>query len=162
MQTLVSGLRRKVAVASAAPLDRLLTNRLIHRCIPMRARVKKALPLLAIAAIIVLSLVPGQLQVRTGVSRHLEHFAAYFAVAGVLAFVWGQALLGLFSIGVLLMGLAAAMELAQVVVPGRTARLSDLAASDLGVAAGLVAMWIVLRLLPFINRAMPVRRGTKP
>ncbi|MCC7046258.1 MAG: VanZ family protein [Alphaproteobacteria bacterium] len=128
----------------------------------MDARFKKALPFFAIAAIVVLSLVPGQMQVRTGASRHLEHFAAYFAVAGLLALVWGRAPLALFGIGVLLMALAAAMELAQILVPGRTARLSDLAASDLGIACGLVAMWILLRLLPLMNRALAPRRGTEP
>lgn len=149
-------------MAWADQLARVSTDLKIGRCPAMFLYFKRYTPFLAITAILVLSLIPGQFQVRTGASRHLEHFAAYFAVAGVLALAWGKAPLKLFCVGVLLMGLAATMEIAQVLVPGRTARLSDLAASDLGVASGLVAMWILLRLLPLMNRAMAPRPRAKP
>jgi VanZ family protein len=74
------------------------------------------------AIITVLSLVPPELRPQTSAPHNIEHFAI-FAAAG-LAFGLGYSR----RLAVVLPGLltfAGAIELAQILVPGRHARLSD-------------------------------------
>jgi VanZ family protein len=77
--------------------------------------------LLAVA-IIVLSLVPPSLRPETDLPHDLEHFAIFVAT-GVAFGVGYIRRPGLVMIS--LMIFAGAIELAQIVVPGRHARLSD-------------------------------------
>ena len=78
---------------------------------------------LLIVAITVLSLVPPRLRPETGVPHNLEHFAI-FAAAG-LAFGFGYSRRPT-SVAIALLIFAVGIELAQTLVPGRHARLSDL------------------------------------
>lgn len=95
------------------------------------------------AAIVVLSLVPPSWRPETEAPHDLEHFAI-FAAAG-LAFGLGYGR-RYFGIAVALVIFAAAIEIAQIVVPGRHARLSDFVVDALAVCAGLVtAVFIPLR-----------------
>lgn len=87
-----------------------------------------------LALLVVLSVVPPAERPQTGVPHALEHVGA-FALAGLL---FGLAYAGgwLWRAGVLVV-LAGGIELAQIFVPGRHARLSDLVTDTGGALLGL-------------------------
>jgi len=100
------------------------------------------------ALIVVLSLVPAALRPETGAPHDVEHFAI-FAATG-LAFGLGyERRHGL--IGVLLVIFAAAVECAQLPIPGRHARLSDFIVDALAMCVGLFAVSIGARTLARAN-----------
>jgi VanZ family protein len=86
-------------------------------------------------AVVVLSLVPPWLRPETDVPHDLEHFAI-FAATG-LAFGLGYSRRHL-VVAVALVVFTGAIEMAQIVVPGRHARLSDFLVDALAVCIGLV------------------------
>ncbi|MCW2240308.1 VanZ family protein [Azospirillum canadense] len=97
-----------------------------------------------IVTIVVLSLVPAEEMVRTGVDGHLEHTAAY---AGTGFFVglayrvedrWAV-------LGVLMSALAGTMEILQHFSPGRHPAFSDFGASSIGAVIGLAAAGLAVR-----------------
>lgn len=94
-------------------------------------------------AITTLSILPPDLRPDTGVPHHLEHFAIYFATG--LAFGLGyerkESLLA-----VLLVIFSAAIEVAQLFVPGRHARLSDFIVDAVAVCVGLLTVAPIARL----------------
>jgi VanZ family protein len=103
------------------------------------------------AAIVVLSLVPAHMRPETGAPHDFEHFAIY-ALTG-LAFgvgytwkengdIWKEASI---AIGLLLFALI--VELAQLAVPGRHARLSDFVVDSLAGVTGIVAASVSRRVL---------------
>ena len=85
-------------------------------------------------AIVVLSLVPAHDRPVTALPHSLEHLTIFFAAG--LAFRIGYPQRRLF---VALLAFTAAIELAQLLVPGRHARLSDFLIDAWGVTVGL---WI--------------------
>jgi VanZ family protein len=94
-----------------------------------------ACPALLIA-IVVLSLVPAHDRPVTALPHSLEHLTIFFAAG--LAFGIGYPQRRLFQF-VALLAFTAAIELAQLLVPGRHARLSDFLIDAGGVTVGL---WI--------------------
>jgi VanZ family protein len=97
-----------------------------------------------LTSIVILSLVPAQLRPTTGLSQTFEHFLL-FSTTGV-AFAAGYS--GRLSWRMIALGLAifvAGLELAQLLVPGRHARLSDFimnaVASCIGVAIVFAVAW---------------------
>jgi VanZ family protein len=90
----------------------------------------------AILLIGVLSLVPGTLRPETGAPGRFEHFVAYMGAATILALGFGGT--GWRSQGLWLVPYAAALEIAQLFVPGRHSRFSDFAVSSLGALLGIV------------------------
>jgi len=92
-------------------------------------------------SIAVLSLVPAQYRPVTGLPHFLEHLSIFLA-AGV-AFGVGYPHRRLFQF-VTLLGFTAAIELAQLLVPGRHARLSDFLFDALGMTAGLLIGFFAL------------------
>jgi VanZ family protein len=103
----------------------------------MTQGISRAFAWIIITAILILSVVPPSLRPITGVPHKVEHFAI-FALCG-LAFGLGYRMAGLFE-GMMLVMFAGAVELLQLIVPGRHARLSDFAvdafASCVGVMIG--------------------------
>jgi VanZ family protein len=91
------------------------------------------------AAIVVLSLVPPGLRPETGAPHHLEHFII-FAVTG-LAFGLGYRQRSL--VAPLLVAFSGAVEVVQLLVPGRHARLSDFVVDALAACFGLLAVSLV-------------------
>jgi VanZ family protein len=79
-----------------------------------------------------LSLIPGDLQVRTGAPTLLEHFAAYFGTA--MFFMLGYPRKRVL-ITASLMVYAGFLELGQLIPPGRFASIVDATASISGVGA---------------------------
>jgi len=97
-------------------------------------------------AIFVLSVVPPSGRPTTGVSHNLEHLLIFLAMG--LAFALGyRDRLPAVAAGLLLF--CGAIEVVQIWVPGRHARLSDFlvdaSAAGLGVVAAVAAKWILPR-----------------
>jgi VanZ family protein len=94
--------------------------------------------LLGLILLVVVSIIPGSVQIRTPLPKEVEHFIAYFAVAGVVA-LWRPALAQAASTVVLLTLLAGMMELVQEQIPGRTGSWLDVFTSALGAIGGAAA-----------------------
>jgi VanZ family protein len=116
-----------------------------------------------VAAIVVLSLLPSEARPRVHllVITQWEHFTAYFFTAGLLAY--GRAnrrhclLIGLF-----LTALAAALEIGQIWVPGRDAKVSDWLAGASGGPAGIATFAIGRAVGGAFARAFTTLSGTPP
>jgi VanZ family protein len=96
----------------------------------------RSLAWMAFLAIIVLSVVPGDLRPDVMHDKHLEHFAAYVMTGILFAIGYAQVRLIIFF-GILLTICAAMLEIAQLAIIGRTASLSDFVASSLATWIGL-------------------------
>jgi VanZ family protein len=93
--------------------------------------------------IVALSVVPPSLRPETGVPHSLEHFTIYFVTG--FAFALGYDLRrGVLA--TLLVIFAAAIEIAQLFVPGRHARLSDFVVDAFAVCVGLFSATVANRL----------------
>ena len=86
-------------------------------------------------SIVVLSVVPVGLRPETGVPHNLEHFAIYWATG--LAFGLGYERRKSLLLALLVM-FSGAVELMQLFVPGRHARLGDFIVDALAVSVGLL------------------------
>jgi VanZ family protein len=91
----------------------------------------------AVLLIGVVSLLPGALRPQTGVPGQFEHLIAYFGASVVLAF--RADLSPRWSVSLLLVPYAGGLELAQLFIPGRHARLSDFLFNSIGAALGTLA-----------------------
>jgi VanZ family protein len=90
-----------------------------------------------------LSLIPGDLQVRTGLSGLLEHLVAYLGTAMLFGLSYPQKRL---QISLALVGFAGILETLQNFSPGRTANPLDACASGTGAVLGVVAViWLTRR-----------------
>jgi VanZ family protein len=98
---------------------------------------------LLLSGVVGLSIVPPDYRLVTGLPHNLEHFAIFLLVG--LLFGLGYPYRYLVQ-GVVLFLFAATVELVQVWVPGRHARISDLVASVLGLLVGLGLASISVRL----------------
>ena len=107
---------------------------------------RKAVATVPVFAIVVLSLLPGGWQERTGLPGPLEHVIAYFGTGMLMSFVWPGVRRGLRNV-VMLVTLSAAMELLQNLSPGRDPRLTDVMWGSLGAICGVIfARWIAVML----------------
>jgi hypothetical protein len=100
--------------------------------------------LFGIGLVIVLSVIPAEVQIRTGTSKGLEHAAAYFVLGLVLAKAYGAVKGSAACIAILLMGISGALELVQAWCPGRTPSVSDWLGGILGTSTA-VLLHIVLK-----------------
>jgi VanZ family protein len=104
----------------------------------------------------VLSLLPAQDMVRTGIPGEIEHFVAYAGSAGIAIAGYGQRAamrtIGLFWI------YAGVLEYLQHFSPGRHPSIVDFAASAVGVFFGGVA---VALLMPLLYKKA-IRRSSNP
>ncbi len=94
----------------------------MDRLNPRRVIVVRGLAWFGILAIVILSVVPSSLRPVTGVGHRVEHFAAFALVAGTFATAYRFSLLRLFVLALLFCG---GLELLQVPLPTKHARLSD-------------------------------------
>jgi len=91
-----------------------------------------------------LSLIPGDLEVRTGAPTLLEHFAAYFGTA--MFFMLGYPRKRVL-ITASLMVYAGFLELGQLISPGRFASIVDATASIFGVGAASALAILISSIL---------------
>jgi VanZ family protein len=88
---------------------------------------------LAVCLVVLLSVIPANLQIRTGAPNAVEHLAAYFVSAVILVQAFGTPVVITF-----LIGLAGGLEIVQLWVPGRTFDFQDWELSLLGAMLGVV------------------------
>jgi hypothetical protein len=113
---------------------------------PNFMRLSRAIGLGCVAAIIVLSLLPGDERPHTGLAGQIEHTLAYFGTALFLglAFRTTRDRVAAFS---LLVVLAAVLEVIQRLIPGRHSQTIDWIASSFGAGIGIIAVIALERLL---------------
>lgn len=100
----------------------------------------RAIAVLGLLLVVVLSLIPHNLPVRTGViPGPAEHFLAYLVEGAVLAYAFPRHVA---LAVVLLIGSAAGLEMFQVLVD-RHPRLIDAAGGMLGAIIGCSLVWLV-------------------
>ena len=102
---------------------------------PMIAKISRALAWAFAAAIVALSVVPPSLRPVTDLPHDVEHFGA-FVLCG-FAFGLGYRTATLVE-GAALVAFAGAIEMVQLVVPGRHARLIDFAVDAIAIYVGLL------------------------
>jgi len=90
--------------------------------------------------VVVLSLVPSDLRPETGVPHLLEHLLI-FAATGAAFGLGYKAMRGLLTIQLIIF--VGAIEVAQLFVPGRHARLSDFLIDAMGISGGSIAAFLV-------------------
>jgi VanZ family protein len=92
------------------------------------------------AAIIVFSVVPPHLRPATPLPHNVEHFGIFYATG--LAFALGYRHRNLL-LPTLLVSFAAAVEVAQLFVPGRHARLTDFLFDAVAICIGLLTVLLM-------------------
>jgi VanZ family protein len=113
-------------------------------------RTCRAMGLACVVVLIVLSLLPGNERPHTGSPGQLEHAVAYFGTAAFLALGFRITRDRVTAI-LLLSAMAAALEVIQLVIPGRHSQLIDWLASSLGAGAGVLAVVLMERLRPAVE-----------
>jgi VanZ family protein len=98
-----------------------------------------------IAALIILSLVPGGERPHTGLPGQIEHVIAYCGTAAVLGLGYSTTKARFGLVGMLAL-LAVVLEMAQQWIPGRHSQFIDFAASSAGACLGMLAVAAVDRL----------------
>ena len=91
---------------------------------------------LALAAIVILSTVPGSLRPHTDAPGYVEHVAAYLITGFLFASAYPGHTAALAA--VLLAALVGILELAQSWIPGRSPGVTDFIASARGAGAGVL------------------------
>jgi len=91
-------------------------------------------------AIVALSVVPPTLRLETGLPHGIEHFVIYWGTG--LAFALGYELKPAL-LATRLVFFSGAVEIAQLFVPGRHARLSDFIVDGLAITVGVMALPLV-------------------
>src|SRR5581483_5470031 len=95
-----------------------------------------------VTAIVVLSLVPPNLRPDSGLPHGLEHFAIFWATG--VAFAVGYSFLPLLA--TLLVAFSGAVEILQLFIPGRHARLSDFIVDALASVIGLMTILLLVQM----------------
>jgi len=106
-----------------------------------------------VAAIVVLSLLPGQDRPHSGVPGEFEHLFAYLVTAVVLGIAYPERKTQV-KFALFLVVLSAAMEICQLWIPGRQSELAGFLGSSCGGAIlGMMAVMV------FPNRLRPRNSG---
>jgi hypothetical protein len=98
-----------------------------------------------VVAIVVLSLVPGDARPDTGFPGQIDHIIAYCGAGGLLALGYPAAK-SRFGTFVMLISLAATLEMAQRWIPGRHSQFIDFASGAAGTCLGMLAAMVVHRI----------------
>jgi ribose/xylose/arabinose/galactoside ABC-type transport system permease subunit len=101
----------------------------------------------AVVLITILSLVPGEARPHTTAPSQLERVAAY-AIAGSALALGYFGVRSVIAIAALLPIYAALLEIFQLWVPRRTARIIDIVAGTAGSWIGICSMVLLRRMLP--------------
>ena len=109
-------------------------------------RLSQVVGLACVAVLIVLSVLPANERPHTGFPGQIEHAAAYFGAAVFLAFGYPTAR-GRIATIALLVGLAATLEIIQLVIPGRNSQFIDWFASSFGAGFGVLAVILMEHLM---------------
>jgi VanZ family protein len=106
-------------------------------------KIFRGLAWIAVLALAVLSLVPGEFRPHVTTSHYnFEHFAAYFVTSAVFVLAYGRTLRSVLPIVFFLVIYSGLLEIAQLWIPGREARFTDFVASALGALAGILLFFV--------------------
>jgi VanZ family protein len=111
-----------------------------------RPRYFRTVGIIVLCMVVLFSIIPGDMQIRTPAPKTFEHFLAYFITASMLVLGYRR-LPSAMAAGMFLITAAGALEMVQMVVPGRTASLLDWEASSLGTILGIVFALVLGNLL---------------
>jgi len=95
-----------------------------------------------LVVLVLLSWLPGDAMVRTGIGGQVEHTVAYFGTAVIMALAYRERPRLRLQV-LLLVVLAGILEVGQLYVPGRSFAVFDFAASSAGAIIGGLLMWSV-------------------
>ena len=109
----------------------------------------------------VLSWLPAEAMIRTGINGRIEHFIAYMGTMLVVGAAYGIRL-GLLRLTAMLIAYAGVLELGQIYVPGRHSSVFDFAASASGVVIGAIAFQLAYARLRDTTIGREVRRANQP
>jgi VanZ family protein len=115
----------------------------MNGALPFLRKIAFVVGWLLMLAITVLSLVPATLRPETSVPHNLEHFAIFAATGFALGFGYARRPV---AIMLALVGFAGAIELAQIFLPDRHARLIDFAVDAFAVCAGAALSSLTYRV----------------
>jgi VanZ family protein len=109
---------------------------------------------LAVVAIVVLSVVPGQVRPDVLGEKHIEHLVAYFGTAMLLAAGYSRRY-QLVLICVVLSACSGLLEVVQLWIPGRSSSVIDFAVSSLGAWTGvaMIALFGAALMGPYLERS---------
>jgi VanZ family protein len=110
---------------------------------PLLFQANRILAWFLTAAVAVLSLVPPGFRPVTGAPRAIEHFVIFAATGMAFGLCYGARYL----VPIALVIFAGAIELAQLMVPGRHARIGDFVVDAFAACSGFVASYILMRTL---------------
>jgi VanZ family protein len=97
---------------------------------------------IVLITIVVLTFVPPSLRPTSGIPHLLEHFSAFLLVGGAFGLAYPDRAI---AIAVVAVPLTAALELMQLLAPGRHARLADFLVNGIGVCVGIAIVACVTR-----------------
>ncbi len=130
----------------------------------MKADLPKLFRLAAWACLVllaVLSWLPAEEMIRTGINGRIEHVIAYLGTMLAVGASYGIRL-GLFRLVAMLIAYAGVLEIGQNFAPGRHASVFDFAASSCGVIAGAVAFQLAYAVFRETPIGREVRRANQP
>jgi hypothetical protein len=103
----------------------------------------------ALAVVVVATLIPANMQIRTGLHWETEHFLAYFVVTAIFCLAWPRPVL----VGGVLTVLALLLETAQGLTPDRQPDLRTALAAAGGVlSAAFLALLIIAAVRTWKSR----------
>ena len=103
---------------------------------------------LVLAAIVVATLIPANMQIRTGLHWQTEHFLIYFAATVLFCLAWPRPVI----IGAVLVPFALLLETLQGLTPDRTPDLPTALAAAAGVLAATFAAYLLAALFSALRR----------
>jgi hypothetical protein len=106
--------------------------------------VARVLAWIGILAIIILSVVPAADRPVTGAGQWLEHFAAFAIVSGVFAIGYRWSLTWLLFLAVFF---CAEVEVLQIPLPTRHARVSDFMVDAIGACFAVICVFVARQIL---------------
>lgn len=113
---------------------------------------------LAVCLIVVLSIIPGDMQIRTGAPKTFEHLVAYLLSGLMLAQAFGGCRRAPIVIA-FLVAMAGTLELFQHWVPGRTFDYKDWEASSVGSMVGVALAHVLDRTTMKHHNSSPANAG---
>jgi VanZ family protein len=131
---------------------------------PMSLDLPKLFRLAAWACLVllaVLSWLPAEEMIRTGINGRIEHVIAYLGTMLFVGAAYGFRL-GLFRLTVMLIAYAGVLELGQNFSPGRHSSVFDFAASSGGVIAGAIACQLAYAIFRDTPIGRELKRASQP
>ena len=111
-----------------------------------------------LAAIVVATLIPVDMQIRTGLHWQTEHFLVYFVVTAIFCLAWPRPIV----IGAVLVPVAFLLETLQGLTPDRTPDLPTAFAAASGVLAATLLAYLLAAAFRALKRRKAARAGGKP